>query len=822
MHVKKSTGESGFKPIFLRHRWGMRAILALTSPLFCIGGLEIFLRVADVGYPSGFFLPSTINGQKYWIENRQFGWRFFPRGLARKPGVLSVAENRKPGRRRVFVLGGSAAYGDPKPEYGFSRVLDVLLRESTSNNGYEVINAAMTAINSHVVLSIARDCAALSAPGDVWVLYMGNNEVVGPYGPGTVFGMKSPPSLFIKTQIGLKTMRLGQCVDALNQRLRQGSGTLSRWKGLGMFTDNQIRQDDPQMNRVYSHFQGNLEEIITLGTQTGVKVILCTVAVNLKDCAPFASLFRPDLNEAQKTQWSRCVSTGAALEAVEDVQGAADLYRQAAQLDSGHAESLFRLANCKWLLGDTKRAQELFTLARDADVLRFRVDSRINQIIREVGIKHRCLLDTEAILMAQSPHGMLGRDIFYEHVHFNFKGNYRLALAVARDILPSQDHPYDRWLSREACANHLAVSNWSTLDTLERIQNRLKEAPFINQYNHRDQLHQVMEKIERLKTTLSPISLADAIATHRRMLIQTPDDWVLWKNLATLLHKTEDLAGVVHALKQVLDRVPHYAEAWCDIGRCYRQLGRVDLSSEAYRQTLHLWPDCVAALCGLGDIQLEAGEWATARELFEAALDVDPESIEAHVGLGRLHLKRNKPKEAMAYCKKAIDLDLNHTGSRSLLREIMVEGGEYDDVIAYFRERLRQDPNDPVAHFKLGEIFSNLNQPENALQHFRKTVRLVPKLAKAHLCLGMELARMEKDSEALPYFVKALRLQPDNAEAHFSAGVALAREKRFSEAVEYFRTASYLRPGDETIRQYLSASEARLESGTVAPQNNGP
>ena len=45
---------------------------------------------------------------------------------------------------------------------------------------FEVVNGAMAGINSNVILPIARDCAG--AGGDIWVIYMGNNEVVGPFG----------------------------------------------------------------------------------------------------------------------------------------------------------------------------------------------------------------------------------------------------------------------------------------------------------------------------------------------------------------------------------------------------------------------------------------------------------------------------------------------------------------------------------------------------------------------------------------------------------------------------------------------------------------
>ena len=72
----------------------------------------------------------------------------------------------------------------------------------------------MTAINSHVVLEIARDCAAHQP--DLFVVYMGNNEVIGPYGPGTVFQQWSPSRKLIRANVWLKSTRVGQLLgDAI-------------------------------------------------------------------------------------------------------------------------------------------------------------------------------------------------------------------------------------------------------------------------------------------------------------------------------------------------------------------------------------------------------------------------------------------------------------------------------------------------------------------------------------------------------------------------------------------------------------------------------
>ena len=132
--------------------------------------LESGLRLAGFGYPTGFFLRREIEGQACWIENARFGRRFFPPSLARTPGSLAIPVHKSTNTFRIFVLGESAAMGDPLSNFGFSRMLDRLLQTRFPDRRFEVVNVAMTAINSHVILPIARDCARLD--GDLWVIYM--------------------------------------------------------------------------------------------------------------------------------------------------------------------------------------------------------------------------------------------------------------------------------------------------------------------------------------------------------------------------------------------------------------------------------------------------------------------------------------------------------------------------------------------------------------------------------------------------------------------------------------------------------------------------
>ena len=262
------------------------------------------------GYPTGFFLGPDANG--VCTTNYRFGWRFFPRPLARDPHPCTLSP-KPAGAVRIFVLGGSAAMGTPDPAFSFGKVLAVMLREQYPGVQFEVVNGAMTAINSHVALEIARDCAARQP--DLFVVYMGNNEVIGPYGPGTVFQQWSPSRSMIRTSLWVKSTRVGELLGDVVGYFRGDQGPVGHWRGLAMFMNNQVAADDPRLAAVYDNYRRNLTEICGIARRSHAAVVLSTVAVNLRDFPPLASLHRRDLAAGELAKWESLYKAGGELEA---------------------------------------------------------------------------------------------------------------------------------------------------------------------------------------------------------------------------------------------------------------------------------------------------------------------------------------------------------------------------------------------------------------------------------------------------------------------------------------------------------------------------
>ncbi len=339
----------------------------LLIPLSLLGLLEVGLRLAGVGFPTAFFLEKTINNKPVLVENDRFGLRFFPPQLARTPSPLVMEAHKPDNTCRIFVLGESAALGDPEPAFGFGRYLEVLLRDRFPQTRFEVICTAMTAINSHVVVPIAEECA--KREGDIWVVYMGNNEFVGPFGPCTVFGPQLPPISAIHFGLSLKKTRIGQLLS----RLVAKRPDQQHWGGMKMFLDHQVPPADPRKAGVYRYFRENLESVLAAARKGGAKVVLSTIAVNLKDCPPFASEHaRP--SEGPNPEWQQLYTSATRAQDGGDTPGALSNFRAAAELDASFAEMQFHWARSFLSASNNAQALTHFGLARDVDSLPFRAD----------------------------------------------------------------------------------------------------------------------------------------------------------------------------------------------------------------------------------------------------------------------------------------------------------------------------------------------------------------------------------------------------------------------------------------------------------------
>lgn len=743
-HPKKSKPAPAAPPPLTRGKlWAFR-LTALLLPVLFLCLLEVGLRLGGYGYDPHFFRKIEKGGREFFINNETFSYRFFPEQLARWPDPFVFPSVKEPGTVRIFILGESAAMGDPQPAYGASRYMDVLLRERFPGKKFEVINLGITAINSHVILPIARECAAHE--GDFWIIYMGNNEMVGPFGAATVFGAKALPRSVTRINLAVQKTRTGQLLMAGLRRLSQSSKNTS-WGGMEMFLENKVPPGDPRKETVYKNFEGNLREIVAAGTGAGAKVVLNTVSVNLRDCPPFASQIASNVPPAELQQFRDLLAEAKTLQAQTNFSEARERLLRANALQPGFAEGHFRLAQSE---PKPEAAAREFQAACDLDALPFRADTRINGAIKALAVKpeeNLVLCDAEKILAADGASGVAGDESFFEHVHFNFDGNYRLgklwAEAIARQLPVSEKNAATNWLAQVDCERALGLTIWNRHFVLQAVMRRMQAPPLSTRFNNEAQRGRIVEMDTALRAQhAAPGAVGRAREEFAEAVRRAPDDAYLYEGLANFFEAVNDPTNAATAYRNLWEKRPADFYACLQLGRLLGELGRPDAGEPYLREASQLRPSLPESWFELGQIQSEKGDFAAALSNFERAAKIRPRDASYVCAMAQMQGRLNRHAEALQTYRRAIELN----------------------------------PNSWETHFQFaGELVAN-NQPTQAMEEFGNVLKINPRHVTSHINLGVLFVRFNRMQEAIACFQTALKLDPENRTARDYLSSVMERE----------------------------------------------
>lgn len=757
-----------------KHLWVFK-ITAILLPILFLFILEILLRVFDYGYNPHFFIKRNVNGKVIYTENRKYTQRFFPESIARAPHFTEVPEEKSKNTYRIFVLGSSAALGDPQPTYSFGSILKILLKDQYPNINFEVINAAVTSINSHVVYDIAKDCSKLQP--DLFIVYTGNNEVVGPYGAGTIFSPLSSNLSIIKLNMFAKSLRLGQLIQNLIKKVHpQKTDEMTEWKGMEMFLDKQVKASDPKLNLVYKHYKKNLQDIIKLAEKNDTNIILSTVGTNLKNCAPFSSLHKDKLSSDTLKKWDNLYNEGLSFQKKNNFKEAISSYKKAIEIDDEHADLYFNLAECNYKINDFVSAKENFIKARDLDTLRFRADTEINNVIKktasEIKYKNFGFLDFIKPLENNSINTIPDEKLLIDHVHYNFEGNYLLAkemLPKVNELLPANiksDNNKNTILTEKECEDLLAYTVSDQLLIYDDMQKRFKLPPFTNQSNHTELVNNMSLKIKELSAIVNKPEIIEQGKNQYLKALKYDDSntWLRVQYASFLKSYKQPTSETLEQFNIIFERWPFSDETAANIGMIYTETGEYEKAEKYLKEALKINPNHESACYYLATVYAKTNRSEEAvNELYDF-LKINPKSDVAENALGNLLLTigGNRIDEGIKHFQRALEINPNNFNAPYNLGITYQQKGDIEKSIQYFQKSLEINPQLINSHINLATIYIKQNDIDKAIFHYEEIAKIDPNFKDIEDRIG-NLYYVKKDIEnSLIHLKKALEYQPNS------------------------------------------------------------
>lgn len=599
-------------------------ILALAIPVIFFVLLEMGLRLADSG--EAYEQWVNVTDTKLML-NPDLAKRYFYNTENVPYSSKDVFDvEKKQNTIRIFVIGGSSAAGYPyAPNGSFAKYIRKRLEIMYPYNTIEVVNCAMSAINSYTLLDILP--SILEQKPDGVVIYAGHNEYYGALGVGSMESIGNNRSL-IKLNLTLNKLRTFQLTrnviravyGLFGEKAERGGTLMAR-----MAQKQSITLNSDTYFAGVEQFRANMDEILSILKEKNIPVVIGNLASNLKDQWPFISLPEEGLPEA-KTIYDQ----------------AKEFYNQQ----------------------DYKSADSLFRYSKDLDALRFRAPEKFNEVIVNLAKQYSAtLVNIDSLLNAESPDGIVGDNLMVDHLHPNLRayqkmGSKFLDAMIKTNMLPGKD----RILVPEVKADSMIVNNFdftkfdSTLAAY-RIIILKTDWPYV----------------DKAYTAAETMKLFNARTFEDSLALLVIDDKMAWeeahRKIADHLLDKGDIPGFIEHYNTIIDQFPIIYEYYQFAAEKLLAKKYYDVAYDFVKRRYDLEPDFFSCKW-IGIIELNRGYHSKAINYLRKAVEFKSTDAQTWYNLSGAYLNARKYDAALTSINQCLSINPQFRGAANLKKSI--------------------------------------------------------------------------------------------------------------------------------------------------------
>jgi tetratricopeptide (TPR) repeat protein len=294
----------------------------------------------------------------------------------------------------------------------------------------------ITATNSYTVLDISKDLMDYSP--DLIIVYDGHNEFYGVLGAASndrVAPARWMTLLYLR-MVHLRTFQLtsnivGEILSRFGKKPVDYSNRVTMMEQVAR--GKTIPYGNDIYEKGYTIFQANLKDLAHRCRDQKIPLILSTQVSNFRDQQPFISNHSSNTSERQHSRFQQFYKSGLVFQSEGNLDSACASFRSAIALDSLYADAHYHLAQCLDTQAKKHEAYAEYILARNYDELRFRTDSKFNNLIRSLDDhEHEFVADIEEVFKSLSQDSLVGRNFIFEHLHPNARGHFFIAKEYVR------------------------------------------------------------------------------------------------------------------------------------------------------------------------------------------------------------------------------------------------------------------------------------------------------------------------------------------------------------------------------------------------------
>ena len=588
---------------------------------------------------------------------------------------------------RVFVLGGSSAYGFPwGAARSFSSVLERALQSSLPERDVHVVNAAGMSYGSHRLRILTHELLEYST--DLFVIYSGHNEFVERSFYDRLTEAEPLPQ---GLRLALHRWRLYSALARLlsptpntdeTAPADAEAGELIGFDAKRRYSTNVAAAE---RETVRGLFEDNLRAIVAAANRAGVDVALCTVPSNERAWSPNQTTWPGTMGGVELVAAVSAIERATEANSAGDPEAALRAVAEVEARSTSAARAWYEKARALLKLGRIDEASQAFIAARDFDGQPGRANTSINDTIRAVAHDtDATLVDVEATFRSLASNGIPGFDLLEDYVHPK-PGAHVL---IARELWRAQTGSDDEGAFLTAAGLPTDFDYKSNLAGPEAAQSAATSPLLFN-------LAVVLENQGRYE---------EAIERYRRCLELSPGYFVARANLARILHLTGNPQEAATEYAMVLQVAPDHLNSAIGLGEAFRELAMLAQAEAAFRRATEIDPESPGAWNGLGAVYSSAGNHREAERALRRTSEIDPGNLAVRASLGMAIFFQGRMDEARAVFEASLQVRPDEPGAMNGMGAIAIEGNDLDAAEDWFSRVLAQDPENGMALIGLDEI----------------------------------------------------------------------------------------------------------------------
>ena len=487
---------------------------------------------------------------------------------------------------------------------------------------------------------------------------------------------------------------------------------------------------------------------------------------------------QPSLSRSANLYWN----LGLIRWTMNQLPGAADAFRQAAEIEGDHLAARNALALVLARQGELDRAiSELETLLarrRHADTL-----CNLGVIYQSRGALEEAKGYFAGALLLDPTHAPAR---YNRGVCAILEGNFQAAtedLSVLSRIAP--DHAWA--LSQRAISCYRLGHRERALEATRRAV-RLAPADFLVRYNGGTLLLRE-EMIER------------AVSELERAYEVNPGNIEVIINLGVAMYLSSRMRQALDHFRAATRMNPRHALARYNSVVASSMLERLEEAEKEVEELITLYPDFPDAFNAIGVVRLMQNRLVEAAEQFRRVADLMPRSAIVRANLALSYYLEGDLAAAGEQAAFAVGIDPELAAARDVAGHVALELNHREDAVKHFRTLVKLEPANPDAHSNLGLAYYKDDRLSEAIESYKRVLIFSPKSPEGHNDLGLAYAKDKMLEEAARHLAQVIEWRPDSPVLHSNLGLVYFFKGDTENAVHEWREVTRLSPVYARMRE---------------------